>query len=192
MGMILVTSKDKDMESLIDLGLAILPAVLVFMTAWLLFDKYLSRIEFPAVQSTNNLEAERLRIMLPLQLKAYERLIIFMERIDPSAMVMRISQSGMSSIQLQLEFLKAVREEFEHNQSLQIYVSPQCWAKIVHAKNEVNGLIKIAAEKTSQADASGAELARIILQIESKVQETPVKQAIAQLNKEARQLSGVV
>lgn len=177
------------MESLIDLALTIIPAILVFLTAWLLLEKYLSNLELPIAQKqSNSLESEKLKIMLPLQLKAYERLILFMERIDPSALVMRINQTGMSSVQLQLELLKAVREEYEHNQSLQIYVSTECWELIRGAKDEVMGLIKIAAERTAKPDSSGAELARVILQIESKVSETPVRKALNRLNIEAREL----
>lgn len=175
------------METFIELIKAILPAILVFLTAWLLLEKYLGNLPIStSTEKDKSHHSQKLAILLPLQLKAYERLIIYMERINPSALVMRVNQSGMSAVQLQLELLKAIREEHEHNQSLQIYVEEDTWNMIITAKEEVISLVKIASGKVNTSEASSSELARVILEIDGSVKKNPVKQTIDQLRVEAK------
>lgn len=89
-------------------------------------------------------------------------------------------------MQLQLELLKAIREEHEHNQSLQIYVEEDTWNMIITAKEEVISLVKIASGKVNTSEASSSELARVILEIDGSVKKNPVKQTIDQLRVEAK------
>ena len=175
------------MDTILDILQAILPAILVFLTAWLLLDKYLGNLPIQQnAPKADHADAERLKLLLPLKLKAYERLIIFLERLNPPSIIMRVNQSGMSAIQLQLELLKTIREEYEHNQSLQIYVEPETWSQITHAKEEVITLIKIASSKLKQSDSGSGELARLILEIDAQLTENPVRKSIGILSREAR------
>ncbi|MFM9004957.1 MAG: hypothetical protein ACKOSR_05570, partial [Flavobacteriales bacterium] len=58
----------------------------------------------------------------PLRISAYERVIVMLERSTPQAMVMRLSSTASNAAYLHLDLSKALREEFEHNISLQMYV----------------------------------------------------------------------
>lgn len=175
------------MEALMDviqvILLAIIAVLLILMASKSKSVAQQSPLLYPEVK--NSAEGEKIKVLLPLKLKAYERLVIFMERINPSSLIMRVSQSGMSATQLQLELLRAVREEYEHNLSLQIYVSEEAWRRIETAKDEVLSLIKIASSKTGN-QGSGTDLSRIILEIDGSVQENPVKKAVTFLKKEIR------
>lgn len=178
------------MNTMLDILQAILPGILVFLTAWLLLDKYLGNLPInqnPSknTSTTENLDVEKLKILLPLKLKAFERLIIFLERINPPSLIMRQNQMGMSALQLQIELLKTIREEYEHNQSLQIYVSKETWAAISHAKDEVAGLVKLSSGKLNNLESSSRELSKIILEIDGQVNDNPVRKAIRALNEEA-------
>lgn len=54
-------------------------------------------------------------IVLPLRLQAYERMALYLERIEPTQLVMRVHANGLSVPQEQNLLLTAIRSEFEHN-----------------------------------------------------------------------------
>ena len=71
---------------------------------------------------------------LPLKIQAYERAILFLERIDPNNLIIRIHKPSMNAAKLHLEILKQIREEYNHNMSQQIYISPKSWAELIKGK----------------------------------------------------------
>lgn len=48
-----------------------------------------------------------------MRLQAYERLVLYLERISPENLLFRVYKPGMSAKILQTELLKAVREEYD-------------------------------------------------------------------------------
>jgi hypothetical protein len=76
------------------------------------------------------------KTVTPIRLQAYERVALFLERINPNSLVMRMHKPGMSARQLQSDLLQIVRAEFEHNMAQQIYMSPAAWKAIRAAKEE--------------------------------------------------------
>jgi len=91
---------------------------------------------------------------LPLRLQAYERMTIFLERIAPSKILLRISPKSSNKESYELLLIQTIEQEFEHNLSQQIYVSDKCWSIIVTAKNATIQLIRKASllEKANSAD----------------------------------------
>lgn len=176
-------SKGTAMDTVFQLLTLLIPALLVFLTAWFFLNKM--RHDQREMQRML-LRLEERKHSLPLQLKAYERLIIMLERITPGPLVMRVNKGSMNSAQLQLELLKAVREEFEHNISMQMYVSRSAWELTRTAKDEVMQLIKIAATKT-EGDATAMRLSQVIFELEQKTQNESIKNALNVLKSEAQQ-----
>ncbi len=88
---------------------------------------------------------------LPLRLQAYERLILYLERISPDSLVMRMSRSNLSVAQFQNELVTSVRTEFEHNLAQQTYISSQSWEKVKSARNSI---IKLISESAVGAESS--------------------------------------
>jgi ankyrin repeat protein len=131
------------------------------------------------------LKTELMKQSLPLQLKAYERLTIMLERITPSNLVLRVNKGNMNGGQLQLELLKAIREEFEHNTSMQIYVSDMAWEMTKVAKEETLQLIKIAASKVG-AEGSSMQLSKEVFDLENKTGNSAIQQAARVVRNEAR------
>jgi hypothetical protein len=63
----------------------------------------------------------------PLRLQAYERMTLFMERINPSQLMVRIVPSETKRLS---KFCNSTDRAFEHNLSQQIYISEKCWSII--------------------------------------------------------------
>jgi hypothetical protein len=172
------------MEGFIEILKIILPAGAVFAAAYLLVQKFLAneqkRRDF---ELKKNAQAS----ITPLKIQAYERLVIFLERIHPNSIVVRVNKHGMTVHQLHQELVKTIKSEFEHNLSQQIYVSMGAWELVKTAKEEVIKLVNISATKVAQ-DASSNDLAMMILNITANIdKKMPNEIALEFIKKEAAQ-----
>lgn len=113
-----------------------------------------------ALQSSKSTQS----VVLPLRLQAYERMALFLERIDPNQLVMRIHTTGLTVSQEQNLLLTAIRSEFEHNLSQQIYISDAVWEKICDAKADIESIINTVAGDYDK-DADSREYAETILAV---------------------------
>lgn len=125
--------------------------------------------------------------VIQLELQAAERFALYLERIAPDKLVMRLHQNGMSARILQTEMLKAIREEFDHNLSQQIYVSEGAWKLIKNAKDEMVKFISAVGD-SMEAKATGIDLSREMFQKASRVDRLPGDIALEYLRKETRKL----
>jgi hypothetical protein len=83
----------------------------------------------------------------------------------------------MNAGQLQSALLSAIRSEFEHNLSQQIYMSPQAWEVVRNARSSVIRLINSEAEKMKDSDPS-IELSRQLLARVMELEKEPTRVAI--------------
>jgi hypothetical protein len=83
--------------------------------------------------------------LLQLRIQAYERLILLIERINPSQILLRIVPQNQDLKSYQNEVILQIEKEFEHNITQQIYVSSQCWKSILMAKNTIIQNLFLAA-----------------------------------------------
>ena len=127
-------------------------------------------------------EAEKQRVDLknryanevtPLRLQAYERMALFLERISPNNLLLRLSGQASAALEFQQLLLRDIREEYNHNVSQQIYMSQTVWEAIQNAMNEVVVLINEAAGEIAP-DASALDLSKRIFDkiIQKDVQPT--------------------
>jgi hypothetical protein len=100
----------------------------------------------------------------PLQLQAYERLVVLTERISLPNLVSRSNQPGFSAREMQLLLLESIKQECEYNSSQQIYVSPVAWQALNNLK-EQNMLIINQIAQTLPPDAKGIDLNKKIMEI---------------------------
>jgi Mg2+/citrate symporter len=161
-----------------------LPALIVFLTAYLLIRMFLKNEERKRLFELSLSQKDK---TLPLRLQAYERLILYLERISPDAIIMRMSRSNQSIAQLQNEMITSVRTEFEHNLAQQTYISSQGWEKVKSAKN---GIIKLITESAADMNpqSSGIALGKAILENAMELAISPTHEAIESLKKEVREL----
>lgn len=102
--------------------------------------------------------------MLPLRLQAYERMALFLERIDPNQLVLRIHNTGLTVLQEENLLLTAIRSEFEHNISQQIYLSDAVWQRVCEAKSDIESIITTVAADYDK-DADSREFAEMVLTV---------------------------
>ena len=91
---------------------------------------------------------------MPLRVQAYERMAIFLERISPSKLMIRVTPTSSEKESYESLLIASIEQEFEHNLSQQIYLSDDCWNIISAAKNATIQLIRKASllEKTDTAN----------------------------------------
>ena len=106
-------------------------------------------------------------VVLPLRLQAYERMALFLERIDPNQLVLRIHAVGLTVSQEQNLLLMAIRSEFEHNLSQQIYISDPVWEKVCDAKGDIESIINTVAADMDK-NAESREFAETVLAVTSQ------------------------
>lgn len=98
----------------------------------------------------------------PLQLAAYERLVILADRIAIPNLVSRSSQPGLSKTEMQQLLTQTIKQEFDHNISQQIYVSADAWEAVRNLKDQNIHLINQVAS-VLPAEANGLDLNKKIL-----------------------------
>lgn len=172
------------METFLDILKYVLPSVITFLTAFFLVKKFLER---DYREQMTAMKSENQKMITPLRLQAYERLILLMERTNLSDLITRTHKSGMSARMLHNELLKTIRNEFDHNIAQQLYVTNKSWDSLKTAKEETIKTINIAASHVSDT-APAMELVNVLFDIITKVERLPTEIATDILKMEARQL----
>ncbi len=157
-----------------------LPALIVFLTAVFMMRYYMNK---EIRERKTDLVIRNQQTITPLRLQAYERMALFLERITPESLLMRVNQPGLTSQQLQSQLLTIIRAEFEHNLSQQIYITAQAWEVVKNAKNNTIKLINTSAGKI-KAGAPALELSKLILERVMETEAAPSQAALEFLKKE--------
>ncbi|MCB0794270.1 MAG: hypothetical protein KDB88_06000 [Flavobacteriales bacterium] len=173
-----------NVHPLLLLLIALLPAALVGATAYFTLKRLLDNERSKAVLRTRKLDRKH---TLPLQLQAYERLVLFLERITPGPLVLRVHKSRMTAGMLHAQLVATIKEEYEHNVTQQIYVSDKSWAMVRRAKEETIRLVNMAFEGTRDGDA-GTELSARIFQTAAQNAHQPAQEAILVIREEVKRL----
>ncbi len=172
------------MELLMLIIAVVVASAAVFFTAYFLLKQFLGNEEKKRLLE---LRMKNQHLITPIRLQAYERLVLFLERISPNSMVVRVFQPSMNAFQMQTTLIKTVRDEFEHNLSQQIYVSDAAWALVRNAKEETIKLINIAATRVGD-QASATDLSTAILELSMQHPVQKNYQAIESLKSDIHQL----
>lgn len=127
---------------------------------------------------------ENQKAALPLRLQAYERMALFMERVDPAKSLIRIQPISEDKSDYANFVIAQIEQEYEHNLTQQIYLSDECWNIISTAKNATIQLLLKTAGDASVRDAN--HLRETILSgIFDKA--TPSSAALAYIKKEVKE-----
>ena len=140
-----------DSAKIIELLFYAIPAAITGIIAFLFFKEH-----------TKNEDGRRRFLLhkdmqvntLPIRLQAYERMSLFLERITPSKLLIRVNPTSSDKDSYENLLIATIEQEFDHNLSQQIYVSDECWNIITAAKNATIELIRKASllEKTDSAN----------------------------------------
>jgi hypothetical protein len=162
------------MENLYDILKISIPALIVFLTAWVLLR---NMIKNDHDKRRQELILQNSRTVTPIKLQAYERVVLFLERISLESLIVRISTSDMTAMQLHSALLSAIRSEFEHNLSQQIYMSQQAWEVVRNARSNMIKIINSEAEKMPP-NSSGMALSKLLLEKIMDLEKEPTRAAI--------------
>lgn len=133
--------------------------LVVFFVAWIFIENYLrEKLNFKRME----LKREELKQTLPLRLQAYERVVLFLERINPTNMLIRLHIPGMSARELHNLIISDIKAEYQHNISQQIYVSDGAWATVKQVKEDTISMMNSAFQSLPE-NTSSAEFSRAIL-----------------------------
>lgn len=125
---------------------------------------------------------------IPLQLQAYERLVLLTERIALPNLISRLNQPGISSYEMKLILVENIRQEFDYNSTQQLYVSPVSWDAVRNLK-EQNIMIVNQVASMLPPETSGSELNKKILEVLMSQSNSGLHELVAQaLNHEAKKL----
>ena len=157
-----------------------IPALIVFFTAFFILKEMIKK---DRERGKYELVVQNQKIALPIRLQAYERLTLFLERITPDSLIIRVNIPGMTSAQLHQDMLKTIRAEYEHNLSQQIYISQQAWELAKNARLGIIKLINTSADKIKPSEPA-IKLSSLILERTMEVEKQPTQVAISFLKEE--------
>jgi len=169
-------------DKIFDLLLYTIPTLITGGIAYFFFNGFVKNEEN---RRRFMLHKESQKEALPLRLQAYERMTLFLERISPSKLLIRVQPKSTDKENYERLLIATIEQEFEHNLSQQIYMSDQCWSIIIAAKNATIQLIRKGnlSEKTNSAD----KLREVIL-TEMMEQQAPSSAALSFIKKELSEL----
>ncbi len=171
------------MNVLVELLKLLVPAALVLYAMYLVVKSFLDKELQRQVVASRDKNTE---IVLPIRLQAYERMVLFLERISPANLLRRLNTGDFSAKELQHIMVHEIREEFGHNLSQQVYMSDNSWSVIRQAMEEVIAMINQSAEGLP-ADARSIELSRRIFQKIVDENTDPTGRALTYIKDEIRQ-----
>ncbi len=123
-----------------------------------------------------------------LQLQAYERLILLVDRIAIPNLVSRTPHEGLSARDMQLVLTRNIRDEFDYNITQQIYIDPEAWNAVKNLK-EKNLLMINQVSSVLPANASALDLNRALLEFLMNDQNVNLHEIVSEaLSFEAKKL----
>lgn len=170
------------MQTLFELLKYTIPFLVVLAATYFLIKLFLDK-EAEKLQSQMRVDMQK--ISLPVRMQAYERLVLLLERIEPAGLLLRTNVPGMDAITLQSSLLQAIRAEFDHNLSQQLYISKRAWEMVRNAREESIKRINTAANNL-QPQASAADLVSLILINDMQSETSVIRNALDVLKAEAR------
>jgi len=169
-----------NMELFFDILKITIPSVIVFLTAWVLLRNMIRNDQDKRRQE---LIMQNSRTVVPIRLQAYERIVLFLERISLESLLVRTNTPGMSVAELHSALLNTIRSEFEHNLSQQIYMSQQAWEVVKNARSNTIKIINTEFEKTPNT-LSGLDFSKRLLERVMELDKEPTRTAIEYIKNE--------
>jgi hypothetical protein len=172
------------MDAIVDLAKVLLPAGLFLYGMYMLVRSFINRDI-----DTRKLEvrSRAIETILPNRLQAYERMCLFLERIAPQNMLLRLNQPGIGAHEFHRILLDEIRSEYNHNVSQQIYMSENVWNMIKNSKEDLVIMINEASSQLAP-EATSLDLAKKIFELVMNKQVDPMGHAMSELKKEIQQI----
>jgi len=128
-----------DATDIMNFALSLLPTLVVGFVAYYFFTNYIQNEQDRRIYQ---LKKQTHEDMLSVRLQALERMTLYIERINPGSLLVRVKPSGDDKHKYEKELIQAIEQEFEHNLTQQLYLSSECWDAIRATKNSTITLIR--------------------------------------------------
>jgi hypothetical protein len=139
-----------DTDKILEILAYTIPSMVTGAVAFYFFSKHINHEEN---RRRFYLHKENQKQSFPLRLQAYERMVLFLERINPNQLLIRVSPKSEDTNSYLHLLINSIEQEFEHNVAQQIYVSDECWTMIVTAKNATLQQLRNKAASTNVTTA---------------------------------------
>lgn len=171
------------MDLLIEFGKIILPAIAVMYAMYLTIKMFIQR---DWQSQKMELSQKNSATILSARLQAYERMCLFLERISPNNLIVRLNNSEYNAAQFQHVLLSEIREEYNHNLSQQVYMSDESWNMIRRAMEDLVVKINQAGSEVNKEGRS-LELAKRIFDLVMEQGSDQIQEALIFIKNEIRQ-----
>ncbi|MCU0350811.1 MAG: hypothetical protein MUF43_08280 [Flavobacterium sp.] len=122
---------------------------------------------------------------LPIRLQAYERMVLFLERINPPQLLLRVAPISSDKHDYATILIHSIQTEFEHNLTQQVYVTAPTWEVVMKAKNSIVQMIR---QKSVEEEIVSAEKLREAILIDLTQNESPSAIAISYLKEDLKKV----
>ena len=171
------------MDALVEFIKILVPASVVLYGAYLLVRMFIQKeVDLKKLE----VRYRSIETILPNRLQAYERMALFLERISPQNLLIRLNASGMTSKEFHQLLLSEIRNEYNHNVAQQVYMSENVWSLVKNAKEDLILSINDAAGEMTM-DSTSLDLSRKIFEKSMNKQVDPIAHALTELKKEIQQ-----
>ncbi|HEY9007095.1 DUF7935 family protein [Ohtaekwangia sp.] len=168
------------MNALIEFGKILIPASVVLYLAYLLVRTYVQKeIELRKLE----IRGRSIETVLPNRLQAYERMTLFLERISPQNLLVRLNAPGMAAREFHQLLLSEIRNEYNHNVSQQVYMSEEVWNYVKNAKEDLIVTINDSSSEMP-VEATSLDLSKKIFEKSVTKSVDPIAHALTELKKE--------
>jgi hypothetical protein len=168
------------MEALIDFGKIIIPAGLVLYAMYLMVKSFINgELDKKRIE----VRGKSIETTLPSRLHAYERVCLFLERISPNNLIVRLNNGSYTAKEFQQILLNEIREEYNHNVSQQLYMSEEVWDLVKSAKEDLIVTINESVGELPQ-EATGVDLSKMIFEKSFQRELDPIQHALLSAKRE--------
>ena len=138
-------------QQLVNLLMFIIPALITGAIAFLFFREH---VENENKRRDFLIQKDLQKDSLPMRLQAYERISLFLERVKPSRLLLRVNPTSSNKDDYESLLIATIEQEFDHNLAQQIYITDKCWSITSTAKNATIQMIRKASlsDKVDSAD----------------------------------------
>ncbi|WP_345950307.1 hypothetical protein ABDD95_02385 [Mucilaginibacter sp. PAMB04274] len=171
-------------DILLDILKLTVAGVGIVLVAFYLFKPYMDKTQRLQVLELKKAADNQ---TLPLRLQAYERIVLFVERINPANLLVRLNGSAYSAADLLRLAVQEVNDEYQHNITQQVYVSSRAWAVVRRLKDDTIGLLN-GTLRSLPENATGLEFSRALLTHLSQLENNPYEIAAGMIHKDLEEL----
>ncbi len=168
------------MDAVLEFIKILVPASVVLYGAYLVMRSFIHKeIELKKLE----IRGRSIETILPNRLQAYERMTLFLERMAPQNLLVRLNTTSFPAKEFHQMLLSEIRSEYNHNVSQQVYMSEEVWEHIKNAKEDLIMMINDAASEMT-LESTSLDLSKKIFEKSISKNIDPLALALSEMKKE--------